>query len=312
MYSRRRLLSAIGTGVYVSLAGCRTEDPSRTAGTADRTPRTRASTAGPASTESARDLTTGSETDTPETDTETETPEPTVGWSEKQRLPADQSAAGGGVLDGQLYYFGGFRSGPGLDATDRAFVYDPAAGSEGKWESIADMPAELWGPCGVATEDRVFSFGGAPPDGPYNGDNPTDAITVYEPGVGWRDLTSETGVRCPYRSWAMSGVYDPASELIYCIGGGTNVTDRESATDHGTDSDSLGRYDESRIWTFDPTTEAVTDPDFARLPEAKRWATVGFIESDGDRYLHAICGGSGVVGPTDSNYRLDLEAGSVT
>lgn len=310
MYSRRRLLAAIGTGVCASTAGCGAEDPSRAAGTVDRTPRTRASTARPASTEPTREPTTASESD--ETDTETETPEPAVGWGEAARLPRAQSAAGGGVLDGRLYYFGGFASGEGLDATERAFVYDPAIGSEGEWDRIADVPAELWAPCGVATDDRVFSFGGAPPDGPYDGDEPTDAIYAYTPEEGWTDLTSETGVRCPYPNWAMTGVYDPASGSIYCVGGGTDVTDRSSATDHDTDSDSLGRYDESRIWTFDPASGTVADPDFARLPEGKRWATVGLLESNGGRYLHAIGGGRGVVGPTDSNVRVDLDSGAVT
>ena len=119
-------------------------------------------------------------------------------WAGNARLPQAQSAAGGGVLDGQLYYFGGFDSWPKLDATDRAFVYDPVAGSEGEWDRIPDMPARLWAPCGVASESRIYSFGDAPPNSPYStGEGPTDAIFAYGPGEGWRDLTSETGVRIP-------------------------------------------------------------------------------------------------------------------
>jgi hypothetical protein len=315
MYSRRRLLCAIGTGVLAGSAGCEAEeDASRTAATRTREPG-RTTTPKPASTDVTREPATSSEaeSDTPDTDTETETPEPAVGWSEKQRLPADQSAAGGGVLDGRLYYFGGFESGPKLDATARALVYDPEPSTDGKWDRIADLPARLWAPCGVATSDRVFSFGGAPPDSPYStGESPTDAIYAYTPGEEWRDLTAEAGVRCPYPNWAMTGAYDPIGELIYCVGGATAVTDRESATDHGTDSDSPGRCDETRIWTFDPGTETVADPDLARLPEGKRWATVGIIGDDGDRYLHTIGGGRGVVGSTDSNYRLDLGSGVIS
>lgn len=233
-------------------------------------------------------------------------------WTQNERLPRAQSAASGGVIDERLYYFGGFTSGQGLAATDRAFVYDPAAGSDGAWDRIENMPMKLWGCCGVATESKIFSFGGAPPDGPYNGDPPTDVIYTYTPSEGWEDLTATKGVRCPYPNWAMSGGYDPQEELIYCVGGGTNVTDRETATDHDATGDSLGRYDESRIWVFDPKNEQVVDSDFAHLPEAKRWSSIGIVDIDGQAYLHAICGGLGTTGPTDSNFRCNLDTAQIT
>ena len=232
-------------------------------------------------------------------------------WSEKARLPREQTGAGGGVVDGKLYYFGGFDSGQGLDATARAFVYDPSA--SGAWDRIESMPRALWGPCGVSTGTGVFSFGGAPADSPYTtGDPPSDEIFVYTPGSGWTDLTTETGERCPYPNWAMNGVYNPTDGLIYCVGGATNVTDRESATDHGVTSDNPGKYDESRVWTFDPDSRRVVDADFARLPEAKRWPSVALVEVDGDDYIHALGGWRGTVGPTASNFRIDSSNGRVT
>ena len=354
MYSRRWLLRAIGLGALAAGAGCAgTEDgpsgaaePTRPA-TGRPATRTRSSTARPTTreptTDAASSTTTDPEPETTgteaETATEPETAEsPQPGWSERNALPVEQSAAGGAVLDGRLYYFGGFETGPDLNAVARAFRYDPAAGVDtdtgndtgtatdtngdagidaddptGCWDRIADLPAKLWAPCGVASDAAVYSFGGAPPNSPYRtGDPPTDRIFSYSPGENWTNLTARTGVRCPYPNWAMTGAYDSEANLIYCVGGATAVTDRESATDHGTDSDSAGRFDETRVWTFDPVTGTVVDPDFARLPEGKRWATIAIVDAGGRKSLHAIGGGRGVVGPTDSNYRIDLATGAVT
>lgn len=229
-------------------------------------------------------------------------------WSEAAPLPAAQSDAGGGVVDGDLYYFGGFESGPGLPAVARAYAFDPSAEPEAAWRRLDDAPRPLWAPCGVAAGDRLFSFGGAPPESPYGTDEPpSDAILRYVPGDGWTDLTAERGLRCPYPNWAMAGVHDPESGLIYCVGGATGVTDRESATDHGVGGDSPGRFDEARVWTFDPDAEAVVDPDLTRLPRAKRWHSVALVEVDGRSSLHAIAGRFGSSGPTRSNYRYDIE-----
>ncbi|MFC4552251.1 MULTISPECIES: Kelch repeat-containing protein [Halorussus] len=256
------------------------------------------------------------------TTTETTTPTPTTterppdgdgAWSAEASLPAPQSDAGGGVVDGNIYYFGGIESGENLPAVARTYRFDPTAGGEtdgGAWERLEDMPRALWAPCGVAAEGKVFSFGGAPRDAPYGtGEPPSDEIFVYEPGEGWRDLTAETGVRCPYPNWAMGGVYDPDSGLVYLVGGGTDVTDRESASDHGVGGERPGTYDESRVWTFDPAAEEVVDPDLARLPEARRWPTVALVEVGGELCLHAICGLFGVTGPTNQNLRLRLSSG---
>lgn len=322
MYSRRGLLRAVGTGVVAVGAGCVTGEDARsgtTRTTAPRTTRTRTRTptARPTSTtrEPATEAETGADTETPteqDPETDTETPAPNPGWSEAAALPVEQSAAGGAVLDGKLYYFGGFETDVDLAAVARTFTYDPRDGADGSWERVADLPEKLWGPCGVASDSKLYSFGGSPPDSPYlTGDPPTDRISAYSPHRGWTDLTEKTGVRCPYPNWAMTGAYDSEKDLIYCVGGATAVTDRESATDHGTDSSSLGRYDETRVWVFDPEREVVADPDFARLPEGKRWSSVAIVDVGGRTYLHAIGGGRGVVGPTDSNVRVDLATGAV-
>ncbi len=231
-------------------------------------------------------------------------------WTERAPLPIAQSDAGGGVLDGKLYYFGGIETGFGLQAARRTFVYDPAVGVGGMWKRVENMPRALWGVCGVATNTELYSFGGAPTDSPYRtGLPPTNQIFVYRPGSGWTNLTKITGVRCPYRNWGMGGVYNPIDGLIYCLGGATEVTNRESATNHGVTRDNPGRYDESRVWTFDPSTGRVENPDLARMPLAKRWHTVALVEIDGRQFIHAIGGRLGVKGPTDSNYRFDIQTG---
>jgi N-acetylneuraminic acid mutarotase len=250
------------------------------------------------------------DTSTTETPTVTSSPSSAVGkWDEKALLPVVQSDAGSGVLDGKLYVYGGIKTDPGLDAVTRAFSYDPTDSPAGSWRRIEDLPQPLWGNCGVATDTALYSFGGAPQDGPYSGPPPSDAIFKYAPDSGWENLTATQGVRCPYRNWVMKGLYNPADGLIYCLGGGTAVTDRESATDHGDDKEVPGSYDENRIWTYDPETDQVSNPDLARMPTAKRWITVALVEVDGQQYIHAIGGLLGTTGPTDSNFRYDIEAG---
>jgi hypothetical protein len=231
------------------------------------------------------------------------------GWAEKAPLPVVGSDAGGGVLGGKLYFFGGIETAVGLDATTRTFAYDPAADSEGAWERLSDLPRALWGLCGVATNDALYSFGGAPQNSPYSGEPPSNAILRYRPGEGWTDLTASNGVRCPYSNWVMDGVYNPRDGLIYCVGGGTGDWDAETASNHGFEDGVPGTYDERRVWTFDPAREEVADPDLARMPEAKRWTTAALLDADGKRYLHAIGGLLGTTGPTDSNFRYDLDSG---
>ena len=231
-------------------------------------------------------------------------------WVERAPLPVAGSDAGCGVLDGKLYFFGGIETATGLAAVDRTFVYDPTSGTDGRWERLPAFPEALWGPCGVATDEELYSFGGAPTNGPYEGGSPpSDAVFRYRPGGGWADLTDTQGVRCPYPNWVMGGVYNSSDGLIYCVGGGTGAHDAETATDHGFDGEVPGTFDESRIWTFDPTREEVADPDLARMPEAKRWPTVALLDTNDKRYIHTIGGLLGTTGPTDTNFRYDIEAG---
>ena len=250
-------------------------------------------------------------TTTTETTTTTEQPPSEGGsWSNGPDFPAPQSNMGGGVVDGSIYCFGGIESGENLPAVARTYRFDPADGGEGTWHRLGDMPRALWAPCGVAAEGNLYSFGGAPTDAPYGtGEPPSDEIFVYAPDEGWRNLTAETGVRCPYPNWAMGGVYDPGDGLIYLVGGGTDVTDRESASDHGVGTDDPGTYDESRVWTFDPATEEVANPDLVRLPKARRWPSVARTEVGGETYIHAICGLFGVTGPTNDNLRYRVSTG---
>lgn len=223
-------------------------------------------------------------------------------WARKAALPAAQSAAGGGVVNDRLYVYGGIRDGSGLRAVPWTYVYN--AGTD-RWQKLADMPAALWGNCGVSAAGKLFSFGGAPAYAPYNGTPPTDSVFVYRPGGGWTNLTATKGVRCPYPNWAMSGLYNPTDGLIYCVGGGTNVTSRSSATAHGVRNSNPGRFDESRIWTFDPVAERVVGSDLARMPVAKRWPSVALATVSGKPYVYAVGGYLGVLGPTSSNFRFD-------
>ncbi|WP_224268391.1 hypothetical protein [Haloprofundus salinisoli] len=243
-------------------------------------------------------------TDTP-TVTDTETPTgPESQWRSETSLPLAHSDAGGGVVDGKLLYFGGFDSGVDTSAVAQTFTYEPAEEGEGTWTRAEDMPKAVWGPCGVAVDDRVYSFGGVLTS--EGGDNvPTDDIFVYEADEGWRNLTAETGVSCPYTNWGMGGVYDPESRLVYCVAGGTGDTDSETATNHGTGGTTHWAFDERRLWSFDPDAEEVVDANLALIPEAKRWPAVARVVVDGRTKIHAIGGVRSTAGSTDTNFRYD-------
>ncbi|QCJ46281.1 galactose oxidase [Haloprofundus sp. MHR1] len=283
-----------------------TETPSQTPAETPTQTSTPVETPTPTSTATPTQTPTETPTQT-STPTETSTePPPETGpkWRTETSVPVEQSDAGGGVVDGKLLYFGGFDSGVELNARTRTFLYDPAEGGSGAWTRVEDMPKAVWGPCGVSANGRVFSFGGVLT--PAEGDNvPTDDIFVYEPGDGWRNLTAESGVRCPYTTWAMGGVYDPESGYIYCVGGGTGDTESDTATDHGTGGTTHWSFDEHRLWAFDPEAEEVVDDSLAQIPEAKRWPTVARVVVDGRTKIHALGGVKSTAGSTDSNFRYD-------
>ncbi|WP_224449084.1 hypothetical protein [Haloprofundus salilacus] len=295
-----------GAGDSVDSGGsAETESPTgteRSAATETETPET---TDTPAETETS----TETPTETPrETDAPPETGTPTESesrWRSEVSVPQAHSDAGGGVVDGKLLYFGGFDSGVELQAQRHAFTYAPStADGDGTWTRVEDLPKAVWGPCGVTVDDRVYSFGGVLT--PEEGENvPTDDIFVYRDGEGWRNLTAETGVRCPYPNWGMGGVYDPESGLVYCVTGGTGDTDAETATNHGTGGTTHWSFDEHRLWAFDPEAEEVVDADLALIPEAKRWPAVARVEVDGRTKIHAIGGVKSTAGSTETNFRYD-------
>lgn len=215
-------------------------------------------------------------------------------WTTETAMPIAKTYMGSGVIDRNLYCFGGIRAGPHRNATASGFVYDPAEGDGGSWSRIPDTPRPLWGQCGVSTGERLFSFGGAPRNSPYRtNDPPTDEIFVFEPGSEWENLTDTVGVRCPYETWGMQGVYNPRDGLIYNVGGARY---RDNA--YGDEFD--------WVWTFDPERERVVDAPRTRLPTKRRWSTVGIVEVKGAPLLHVIAGQSDR--PERANDRYFLEA----
>lgn len=222
--------------------------------------------------------------------------DPAGTWTELSPMPAPQSDTGSGVIDGQLYCFGGIRSGEDLAATTAGVMFDPEDGPGGGWSEMPDLPRPLWGQCGVSDGERLFAFGGAAPDSPYQTNNPpTDDILVFEPGAGWENLTEILGVRCPYPTWVMQGVYNPADGLIYNLGGGQYQEDYYAE-----------EFD--WVWTFDPVGERVVDAPLTKLPIKRRWSTVALVEVDGDPCIHVLAGQSDR--PEDANHRYNITTGT--
>lgn len=280
MHSRRALLKQATVGFLTATAGC-TADPDDQSGTTGTT----------------TTPTDGTETDeTPSKPTEG-TERATAGesgWAEETEMPAAQSDIASGVVDGKLYCFGGIRSGQGLDATARGFVYDPTDGEGGSWSGIPDLPKPLWGQCGVSDRERIFVFGGAPEDSPYQTNKPpTDEIFVFDPGDGWTNLSETAGVRCPYPTWVMQGVYNPHDGLIYNVGGA--VFEDENYGDES-----------NWVWRFDPDRCEVVDAPLTKLPTKRRWSSVGLVEIDGSPMLHVLAGQADQ--PMQTNDRYDIEA----
>jgi hypothetical protein len=216
------------------------------------------------------------------------------GWQTEAEMPVAQSNMASGVIDGELYCVGGIRSGESLDAVVRGFAYDPAASDSDAWTRIPDMPKPLWGQCGVSDGQRLFAFGGAPPNSPYRTDEPpTDEILMFEPGDGWTNLSETDDVRCPYPTWVMQGVYNPRDGLVYNVGGA-----RYRDGDYGDES--------AWVWTFDPKRREVVDAPLTRLPTKRRWATVGLLDVNGSPLLHVVAGQADE--PVQTNDRYDIEA----
>lgn len=221
-------------------------------------------------------------------------PAPAGEWTEETPMPVAQSDIASGVVDGIMYCFSGIRSDLHLDATAEGFAYDPTAGDGGEWERMPDLPKALWGMCGVSDGERIFAFGGAEKDSPYQTNRPpTDEIFTFEPGDGWTNLTETEDVRCPYGTWVMQGAYNPVDGLIYNVGGA--VFHDQNYTDES-----------DWVWTFDPERAEVVDAPLTTLPEQRRWSTVGFVEVDGAPMLHVMAGQGD--DPTARNDRYDIAA----
>ena len=80
-------------------------------------------------------------------------------WSELAPIPDPNGGIGWGmsaVYKGQIYLFGG-GSGPGLEGSARAWVYDPTTD---EWSGLSDMPVERINGAAVTVGDYIYIFGG--------------------------------------------------------------------------------------------------------------------------------------------------------
>jgi N-acetylneuraminic acid mutarotase len=80
-------------------------------------------------------------------------------WSLLEPIPDPCWGIGWGmsaVYGGQIYLFGG-GSGPGLEGSVRAWVYDPIIDA---WSHLADMPVERINGAAVTAGDYIYIFGG--------------------------------------------------------------------------------------------------------------------------------------------------------
>ena len=177
-------------------------------------------------------------------------------------LPEPMADPGGAAIDGTLYVYGGFYP-SATDEIASTYAYDP--NTDDGWRERESVPTGRWLPCGVATDDRLYSFGGRA------GGAPSDRIFAFDPDDGWTDLTASAGSRCPEPAWGMQGVYDENRGRIWVAGGGIETED--------------GKQNTTRLWTFDPADDAISD-DYAPLPDGRHVFTMGLL----DRSLYVVSG----------------------
>ncbi len=130
-------------------------------------------------------------------------------WATRASLPLQWSPgnASGGVLNGQLYLFGGDTAHPNGVCDSRVMSYDPASDT---WTTRAPMPqSECWGATAVAN-GKAYVIGGIS----CCGRTPYSTVQIYDPATD---------------SWTMGAAMPTARHregaafvdgLIFVIGGG--------------------------------------------------------------------------------------------
>ena len=124
-------------------------------------------------------------------------------WSKQADAPDASEEPSHGVIDGKIYYTGGWAPGEQISASTQ--VYDPATGT---WTTVADEPDPYGGSAGAVLDNKLYVVGGCF----ATGCGTTD-VQVYNPVT---DTWSKTAPYPEPISWGACGAVDGR---LYCAGG---------------------------------------------------------------------------------------------
>jgi hypothetical protein len=140
-------------------------------------------------------------------------------------MPAARSGGGVGVIDGKIYYAGGFVS-AGV-ASDDTYEYDPGLDS---WTTVASIAtasataAEFWGYAVV--NDKLYIMGGYQTGGPNN----HAKTLVYDPDADtWTRLTDMPAVDFGGAGAVTAHAAAVVNNVIHIMGGNRTSGDHERA-----------------------------------------------------------------------------------
>jgi N-acetylneuraminic acid mutarotase len=141
-------------------------------------------------------------------------------WEPATDYPFPALGVAAGVLDGVLYTAGGITPGPEEPiAVHDAYRFDRV---EQSWTALADLPALLWGACGVVADGRFFVLGGQ-----------SDAyvaqafVYAYDPGEDTWSRVADL----PVPLYGAACAFDEAGGTIHVAGGLVENKGVDSITD---------------------------------------------------------------------------------
>jgi N-acetylneuraminic acid mutarotase len=159
-------------------------------------------------------------------------------WSQRASAPQATSAAAHGVIDGKIYYAGGWGSSKPVATTQ---VYDPATDT---WSQAADEPTPYGGSASAVLDGRLYSVGGC-----ASTCGTTD-VQVYDP------TTNAWSKAAPYPESISWGACGAISGKLYCAGGETNSAPVTDAFVYSPSSNSWARIADLPIILAQPAYTA--------------------------------------------------------
>jgi N-acetylneuraminic acid mutarotase len=184
----------------------------------------------------------------------------------------------------QVYRINGTSGGGGTPTATPTGT--PAGCTPGPWNSVANMPTDLYGAAGASDGTFFYAAGGYS----FSSGNTLNVLNKYDPGSNtWTPLAS-----MPQSQIEGCGVYDPANNKFYVFGG------EDAAT--GTNYNLTQIYDiASNTWSMGAT-----------MPDVHSFAACGYIPASGKIYVLSGYNSGQVTSAQPNTWEYDPVADSWT